>query len=437
MADEVQGGQGGSAQGSAEQQNIGGEQSSAAPVKEVVAKEVKGSEPKQPKEYIGSEKVNPKQKPLKTFERKGMTKEQIDAFILEAGRDIFLPEEAIATEKDKDLKVGKDGKEVKDKKGDKITDEDSEVQDFLEKTGLTKEEAESVPESVIGKIQKILENSGMSEKTHKEVAEKYTKIKSDTDTLINDAVVAARMEELATGKSFVATKISPVTENDVAQIETFLNEGNRTGAAEMMDKILKTRVGDAIKHERSVIDRRVFNEKLDNDAFSKVLELGKHDKRLFIKETDLSKISKPDHPEFKLAKDTIDFLIANDYSKEQIRKMDSRVLYASLAAAKGWDKEAAKNIAETTKKTLYEKLRQPAKANTLGVGQSSESQSESFGNSGFSKDQLIDQVSKGELKNWLRLSDLADAKGDNHMIRLLGQLRQAGEDKAKQNREEQ
>ena len=49
--------------------------------------------------YMGDKKLNPEQRPLKKFNRNGMSKQDIDKLLREAGSELFMTEDEIADRK--------------------------------------------------------------------------------------------------------------------------------------------------------------------------------------------------------------------------------------------------------------------------------------------------------------------------------------------------
>jgi hypothetical protein len=246
------------------------------------------------KNYRGSKKVNPDQRPLKNFVRDGMNPKQIDALISEAGSEIFLSAEQIAEIEKKNAEVPKDEKETPSEKSkeketdvsDKKDEDDPEVKEFFEKTGLNEKDFSALPTAAQESLAKAFSTMTESSGKHSELEKKYNQLFADVTESNKDAVIAARLEEISTGKAYVATQLPKFTQTEISELDTLLTDGNSTGAIEYLNKWVAAKAQDAIKHERSVIDKQVFRKTAEAKARDIFIEVGKLDPRLAIEEND-------------------------------------------------------------------------------------------------------------------------------------------------------
>ena len=392
------------------------------------------SEPISIKDYRGSKTVNPDQRPLKNFVREGMSTKQIDAMIAEAGEEIYLSKEAIvdAEKKNEDGdKPGKKDGEAKpdDKKGDET---DPEVKEFYEKTGLSEKEFTALPEKIQETLTKAFSSVSEGSTKYADMEKQMTQLKTDLSEVSKDPVIAARLEEKATGRAYVATQLPKFTAAEVAKIENLLVDGKTDEAVNFLNKELEKRTQDAVKHERSVSDKQQFRANAETKAQDVFKAIGKMDSRVAIDEDDWNSItSNRNHPKYKAFQDgpgdLIKYCIDRHISLETVTKSGAKEIYAQYAAFKGWDKERDKKIADSSKKTLLDKLRDPKKARTLDAGKPSVEPQGKDSSLGFSRDALIDDISQGNMENWERQLEAAD--GNVKTIAILGEVRRLGEQK--------
>ena len=406
----------------------------------------KGTEPVFDSEtYIGDVKLNPEQRPLKKFNRNGMSKQDIDKLLQEAGSELFMTAEEIAEaekakgeEGDKKGKEGKDAEkdgkktEKSDKKGEETAEKDLDPKDFFEKTGLTQKEFDVLPPKTQENLAKYFEEYAQSESKIKAAEQSYKTLKTDTDAALNDPVVAARMEELATGKAFIAAKITPFTEADLLPVDKLLALDKKGEAAELLNKMLQDRAGDAIKHERAVLDRKVADTKARVDAHSVIQKMGEIDPRLSVKDSDFARIV-PGHKDFKVMNEIIEFCKKNDMTVMQITKLGPDKLYKLIASEKGWDKDRETSIYEKGKQSLLDKLKNPTKVRALDPGKRTAPIAKTGKEqSAMTQEALVEEIADGNMSNWERLLEAAD--GNPRRIAELGKIREQGVAKYKENR---
>lgn len=417
-----------------------------------------------PETYIGDEKINPAQRPLKDFDRTGKTKEDIDKFIKAAGPGIYLTDEGI--EKKKAEKEAKD-KERKEKeaKGEfeakakvvykkdadsedqkavvekvnedgtydiKVGDEviknvtkealgatkakedetevdtdDAEVKAFYEKSGLTPDEFNSLSEKAQNTLfEKVFEESGEADTS---LQEEHTQLKADYDTLLENPAIAAIVQDITSGSNFAATKVEPITDTELAKLDgAFDGDKPYDAARKIVQDIFDKRVEKAVKKERS-LQEMTHKAKIEmEDGFKVLKEVGNLDKRLAIKETDYKKF-KPGHPEYKKGTglvEFVDYLKERRYSAAQIKKIGAEELLSSFAKNKGWDKERDKTIFKSGKAELLKKIKNPKlldKAKSLKQGKKKTVPGSLKGASGIDYNTLKQELVEGKTENYLRL----------------------------------
>jgi hypothetical protein len=236
----------------------------------------------------------------------------------------------------------------------------------------------------------------------------------------------------------VATQIPKFSTAEIDQIEELLAGGKKAEALEMINKQLQLRAQDAIRHERAVVDKQVFRKTAEAQARDVIKEIGKIDPRLALESDDWDDIiAKPSHKLHAKYNETIGdllkFCASSGITLEQIKTFGPKKVYALYATEKGWDKERDRKIAETEKKSLLDKLRKPSTARTLNAGKTFVESPEGDASQGFSRDQLIDNISKGNLTEWERLLEHYSGDGNVKMVTMLGAIREAGERKAMEN----
>lgn len=413
--------------------------------------------------YMGDEKVNPGKLPLKDFDRKGKTKEEIDRFIKTAGPSIFLDKEGIEKKKaaeeakkkesagkleakkevvykkDKDAedqkavieKVNEDGtfnikigdevienvtKETltatKAKEGEtddtKIETDDEEVKAFYEKSGLTPDEFAGLSEKAQNTLfEKVFTES---EEADTSLQEEHTQLKSDYDALLENPAIAAIVQDEASGSNFAATKVDPITDQEIMKIDGAFGEDGKSYDAvrKIVGELFDKRITAAVKKERS-LQEMTHKAKIEKeDGFKVLKEVGKLEKRLAIKETDYKKF-KPGHPEYKKGKglvEFVDYLKERRYSAAQIKKIGAEELLSSFAKNKGWDKERDQKIFKSGKADLLKKIKDPrllGKAKSLKQGKKQTVPGSLKGASGVDYKTLKEELIQGKPDNFKRL----------------------------------
>ena len=383
--------------------------------------------------YLGDKKFNPEQRPLRKFNRNGMSKQDIDKLIQEAGSELFMTAEEIAEAEKNAESKGKEGKETEktDKKGDKTdknteetTEKELDPKDFFEKTGLTQKEFDVLPPKAQENLTKSFEEFAQAETKIKQAEAKYTALKTDTDTAMNDALIAARLEEIATGRAFVASKVTPFTEADILSVDKLLALDKKAEAVDLMNKMLQERAGDQIKHERAVLDRKVADTRMRSDAHTVLMDLGKIDPRLTVGDSDYAAIL-PGHKDFKVMNEIIQICKDHDITVPQIKKFGAEKIYALISKSKGWDKERDTTIFEKGKQTLLDKLKNPTKVRSLDPGKRSAPIAKTGKEqNAMTQEALVDEIADGNLSNWERLLEAAD--GNPRKLAELDKIRQQG-----------
>jgi hypothetical protein len=398
-----------------------------------------------PKTYLGSKKVNPEQRPLKHFDRAGMSKAKIDAFIAELGSEAFMTDEEIKAadekiKKDAEAKGAKDekdkksgaknapkGKDGKGEKKDEASDSsDSDIDEFFEKTGLNEEVFNGLPEETQKKLVSAFEEIRTSGKAYKEIEEKYTKLEADGKLLLSDPVHAARNEEIRTGRAYIAKDMPQVPDDIVSKVSELVVADDVAGAKKLVNEWAAKNVKAMVAHERSVLDRQMQHEKLMSGAHEKFLEIAKmSDNRIKITEKDHYKLNEG-HEEYKDFNDLFSFFKKKGYTLDQIaNKHTAKELFDLFAISKGWDKEREKNIAKNATKSLYERLKNPRQASTLDPRQRSTTAESGAVQAAASEKQMIDEVAHGNYKNLDAAIEAAE--GRPSLIKRLERIRSAGE----------
>lgn len=372
------------------------------------------------KAYLGNEKVNPDKRPLKEFNRTGMSKAQIDQLIEQAGEDIFAkPAEKKVDDKKPDVKPD-------EKKG---TQKEDPV-DILKELDVTEEEFLSLPEKVQEKLFNTLSGKTGSDTGAAKAADELKQLKSDLEILQQDTVVAARLEELRNGQNnLVARELKPFGKTEMDKLDQLLADNKPDEALAFLNEQLKSRSKDAVSAERSVQDRVAARKSAEGEAMNVIVELSKIDpKRLGgLKETDLGKMN-AQHKEWATFNKTIGPVI--EYCKksgmtlQQIKTFGADKVYKLYAAEMGWDKERDAAIYSNGFKDFVAKLKGAPKTRTLDNSKGAPNPMSNEVSTGFNRDQLLKEVSEGNVSNLNRLLEQND--GDPKMIRMIGDIRQQG-----------
>lgn len=402
--------------------------------------------------YIGSKDVNPEQKPLRVFDRDGLTKEDIDEFIAETGEELFLSHEEIAALADKEKEAadktddkgdkGPENKEGKDTEGDKEekdkveTDEEFDEEDFLKVTGLTKEGFAGVPEEAQDKIIELYQSKGnadvLQSEQYIELKSRQDKLTGDVKNLLSDPVVSARVEELNTGERYVARDLPPITNDEINRlkqaetVEVFETELNR---------MIESRAKEAISRERIIRDRDDMNVRENIKASGVMAKVAAMDKRLG-GEVDIDNWDdmNPDHPQYKKfmkgEKKIVDFCTKNGLKNTNISKMSPKALYAAIAADEGWTKQKEDKIAQSSVKKFLKSIREGhTQAKSVSQGKrSGSSKSKMRLSTDESYDSMVEKLASGDTayrESFRRLLDAAD--GDPKRLDFLESVQMAAE----------
>ncbi len=418
------------------------------------AKEEKPDVNKNPLEsYVGSKDVNPDQRPLKKFDRSAFrSKEEIDRFVSEAGKELIMTDEEIAAarkaEKEKKAADGKKDKESegkdgtgdkekkatdrdekgKFKKGDK--DEEKPIDDeasleFFKTTGIDEKEFSALPEKIQEKLVEGYSKGFETTGKNSELETKHGELKSQLDNLVKDSVIAARLEEIASGKNFVARDL-PVPTGE--EIESLMEAAaDKAGFQKALVEFMASKAADVISVERSVIESKARREKMESDAMAVISEMAQKEKRIGITESDLSKINK-EHAEYeawKGEKGLFNFFKKHKLSLVQIKEMGTEKLLAILAKDRGWDKERDQKVFQQGAKALLQKIRDAAsKARTIDMGKKSAQPGADKNSRGYDRTSLVSEIAAGTSKNWERLMEQADHRGDAKAINELVAIRE-------------
>lgn len=398
--------------------------------------------------YVGSKEVNPEQRPLKKIDRKAFgSKAEMDRFIQEAGKELLMSDEDIASDKkaaeeiakkektpgDKKTVDGKEGKPGKRDEGGKFkkgeTVEDNSEEDatkaFFETTGIDEKEFAKLPEKIQEKLVEGYSKGFEATGKTGEIEKQHGELKTQVTNLVKDAVIAARLEEIATGKSFVAKDL-PVPTG--IEIENLMEAaGDKAGFQRALVEFMSKKAGDVIAVERSVIESKARREKLESEAMAVVNEMVALEKRIGITEKDIKNVDEK-HAEYEAWKGEnglFNFFKKHRLSLSQIKEIGSEKLLTLLAKDRGWDKERDKKVYAQGAKALLAKIKEAAgKARTLDMGKMSASPEAENNQRGYDRNSLVSEVAAGSLNNWERLLEQADQRGDKKMISALTAIRE-------------
>lgn len=380
-------------------------------------------------DYIGNKEVNPNRTPLKDFDREGMTHDDIDSLIDGSEGKLYLsPEEikklAEAAEKEggeggkgkkektdedpdnKDKIDKKDDEKQDDDKGDKKgkDEPDPETVEFFKQTDMTQEEFSSLSEKAQKKL--VSEVYGKSENAKESVSlkEKVEKLESWISTVSKDASVAARLEEINSGKSILADPEKIVTDEMMVKIDAVLaaeGDDNTAKAKKMILDIVK----DAVKAERSVADNNARQEQHEKDTWKVLRSLGKLNPELKIDERDHKKI-KSGHPEWQKYTENLGGVV--DWANKKgilnnLKNMSKEEVYAAYSTHKGWDKDRDTKIFDSGADGLLKKLKNPKYAKSLDQGKKQVKLGSRKAETNIDYDTLKDEMLKGDMKQYTRL----------------------------------
>lgn len=377
-----------------------------------------------PDEYIGSKEVNPESRPLKAFDRSGMSEQEIDDFIREAGPELFLSKEEIAKQTEGE-KIDKKEEPAKEGETQKLGEETAFDEDaFLTSTGLSKDDFAKIPVD----LQEKMANA-FTVAPHQEIEknEKYVALKTkldatmkDATALLEDPIVAARLEERKTGNSFVARGLPAVNREE---LETLKSAQSEEEFEETLNKMIKSRAQSAIDIERSVRDKVDFNNKMFVKATKVMSEVAKMDKRLSgnVGVDNWAEITGEDHPDYaeftKGPKKIVDYCIKYGLKNTNVASMSAKSLYAAIAADEGWQQEKEKNIAKSSVKKFLKSINDSAnQAKSVSEGKrSSSSMSKNLSmeeNRGSLVEKLVSSVTSGDSQWFKEMLDSAQNNPD-------------------------
>lgn len=373
--------------------------------------------------YLGSEHVNPDKKPLKSFDRTGMSKEEIDDFIMVNGADVFLSPEEIAKKIDAEKEIKSEEKlekEPEQAKADKKPEDvefDEDV--FLKSNGLSREEFAQIPESIQEKLANSYVNPEATtiEQNEQYVSLKtnYDKLSTDVEALLDDPYVAARVEELKTGKQYIPESLPPITKSELQEIQSAQTVEEFENA---INKYIQERAEPAVKKLISVYEQKEYDRKMFAEASSVMSEVMKLDPRLKanVTEKDWSKLN-ANHPQWKeFNKGPIkiaQYVLDKGFKHHQIAKMTPQEIYAAIAAKEGWQKEKEGKIAKNSVKAFLASYKKNAtQAKSVSEGRRSSAPMSKENSMGDSRESLVKQLASGDRSSFERMLAAADGNPD-------------------------
>jgi len=388
--------------------------------------------------YMGSETVNPDGRELIDFDRSGMSKEDVDAFVAVSEGQLFKPVED--GDKEDDAKEGDDNSDdnkndtgkadgAKDGEGDKGDGDkggdDTDIADFLEKTGLTQEIFKGLPEAAQEKLATQFLGGAKESEATATVTTQYEELQTSVDTLRLDPVVAARLEELSTGNKFIA-ELPQMGAADLKVIDDALGEGNQSKALGLINDFIAAKSKDAVAHERSVIDNQAAHVELERGAGEELAKMGDIDPRMKVEGitnwADL-KASNPKFAEFQKGPGKITaFLAEKGIGLQQIKKLGAEAIYSLYAKNMGWTQEKEQNIAKNSVKVFLSKLKGQPKTRTLTQGKQKVIPGSKTASTGINRTTLIDELVAGNPANYEKLLEANDGNPEN--IRILANIQQ-------------
>ena len=398
-------------------------------------------------EYRGSKELNPDQRPLKAFDRTMFSsKEDFDEFLAEVargGEDIFLPEEQSAPKKRgrpkksdkgasnelrKDESSEKDGgsEEELDEQGDKIESGEKpseEVEEFLKKLDITIEDFQALPEKVQERL--TADDSPVAEYEQKftKLQEEHTGLINDVVKLKNDPVIAARLEEKATGKSFVARDLPPVNKREAQQLLSLADSPEEFETA--VNELILAKAKDVLTIERGVLERNALKAEREKKAAEVLQAVIQKEPRIGISEKDITKLADESHPEydkFHGAGSLMEMLKRKRYSPAQIIEKGVDEILEEFGRTKGWDQQAKVNIEKKAKQSLLQNLRNFQKvARTLDSSKRSAPPANPE-RGGFDKQTLVAEIASGKTGRWSKLITEYGDRGERDMVDQLQKI---------------
>lgn len=379
--------------------------------------------------YVGSEEVNPSKRPLKNFDRKGMTKEAIDRMIMAAGEDIFLTDEQIAgIEKKKKEETGKKEEKTEEKDVKKSSETDTSVTDFFKNVGIEEKDFTALPETVQEKIVSLYEGSGgkneESEKLISDASKKNEELQKIIDNLADDSVIAARLEELKTGRRYNASDLPTPTFKEAQALAELADDPDKFRDA--LTEFLASKAETAVTVERSVAEQRFTRKQLESDALKVVSEIMAKEPRLATVEKDLNKI-REGHPEYdKLwgKSGVMGLMKKSGYNLKQIKEFGTDRLLNDISHTMGWTSERFKKAEKNGAKKLLDKIREKHQsARTIDMGKKSSDTIPSE-KGGYSRESLIADIVAGNSENFSQLLEQAGDRCDFKRVQELRSIRE-------------
>jgi len=382
--------------------------------------------------YVGSKDVNPEQRPIKKIDREMFsTKVAIDRLVMDSGEDIFIPKDVVE-ELEKEKKPEK--KEVSEEEtteADKDKTEDDKefnAEAFFEKSGISKEDFSSFDEKLQEKIVDIFAGSEDNSAIEK-IAEANTKV-SELNTVISDLykdpTIAARIEEVKTGKKYVADDLPVVTKTEASKLIGLVDDPDAFEVA--VNELMASKGEQVIAVERSISENNARISKLKEEALNVVQKMVEKEPRIGIKEKDLSKINESHSDWHKLHGEggMFDIFKKMHYTLKQIVAKGPDRLLREIADEKGWSKDRDKKIKQSGKKEFLEQVRLAAKqARTINPDKKSGS-SVSTGSGGYDRASLVSEIASGKTTTWERLAADADSRRDRKMMYELQKIHEEG-----------
>lgn len=397
-------------------------------------------------QYLGSKEVNPSQRPLKNFDRTMFSsKEDFDEFlesVVQGGEDIFLPEEQSVPKKrgrpKKSDKGADDGLQDGESKGkDDETDDageqrnkngagekpSEEVEEFLKSLDITIEDFQSYPE-------KVQERLAADSAPVAEFQEKFTKLQSEHTDLINDVVklkndpvIAARLEEKASGKSFVARDLPPVNKREAQQLLSLADSPEEFETA--INELILAKAKDVLTIERGVLERNALKAEREKKAAEILQAVIQKEPRIGITEKDITKLADENHPEydkFHGSGSLMEMLKRKRYSPAQIIEKGVDEILEEFGRTKGWDQQVKVDIEKKAKQSLLQNLRNFQKvARTLDSSKRS-APPVNPDKGGFDKQTLIAEIASGKTGRWSKLITEFGDRGEQDMVNQLQEI---------------
>jgi hypothetical protein len=371
--------------------------------------------------YYGSIEVNPEQRPLK-IDTRGKSKAEIDEILTMADADIFMSKEEAVAFKKAQTEVGKkkdgppegekkvaegekkpEGKDTPPDPNAKLVDEETAIKEFFEKTKLDQETFDKLSEATQEALVDLARGGATPEQSEQltKIEQEHQTFKRDTEVILNDPVIAARIEELQTGKNFVARDLPPVTDAEVNQIDDLLTKDKTAEARLLITKMIQDRAAAAVARERTVGDQHAAEKEMRQGVWKVFREIGGLDPRFKLDESDGEKV-KPGHKEWAkfdqggVFAELKEYLRNRGIGMQSITNSGAKEIYAAFAAHKGWDKQKEGKLVEFGRKEFLKALRNPkVAARTLPPGKADRQPGAPNAELGFDRKTLIDSLVKG------------------------------------------